>query len=61
MSTLTKEEIENKISNLEWAIKDLRTYLPYADGQAYYQDKQRISTYYTEIAELKKKLEEMDE
>ena len=48
--------IEAQIKNLELRIESLREVLPYADGQAYYDDKRKIDALTTELAELERHL-----
>lgn len=47
-----KERKQDQIRVLEAELRVLEKYLPYADGGAYYQDKNRILN-------IKKKLEEL--
>lgn len=47
-------ELSNKISSLEKQRKSILEVLPYADGQAYYQDKQKIAQIDQEIVALRK-------
>lgn len=44
---------QDKLDALYARIKDLESNLPYADGAAYYQDKQRIRELYNEAAAIK--------
>lgn len=50
--------IESEIRALESSIKDAKKALPYADGQAYYDDKRRIATMESRLAELRRKQKE---
>jgi hypothetical protein len=45
--------IEDQVKTLEASRKSITDVLPYADGQAYYQDKQRIREIDNQIASLK--------
>lgn len=45
--------IEAQIKNLESRIESLREVLPYADGQAYYDDKRKIEQMTIELCNLR--------
>ena len=45
--------IEAQIKHLESRIESLREVLPYADGQAYYDDKRKIEQMTIEICNLR--------
>ena len=44
---------QDKLDALYARIKDLEERLPYADGGAYYQDKEQIRKLYEEVANMK--------
>ena len=46
----------DSIRHLESRIADLTERLPYADGQAYYDDKRKIEALKAELAELERQL-----
>jgi hypothetical protein len=48
---------EKRIEGLKNQISSLQEYLPYADGQAYYQDKNRIVDCQNQIKKIKNYLE----
>lgn len=52
-------QLEQDIANKENYIKSLKECLPYADGQAYYNDARLITQLEVELHELKKQLREM--
>lgn len=45
--------IEAQIKHLELRIESLREWLPYADGQAYYEDKRKIEQMTIELCNLR--------
>ena len=49
---MNNEIVEALIKHLELRIESLREALPYADGQAYYDDKRKIEALQAELAEL---------
>ena len=51
---MTKSEIRKKIEYLERRCHSIGKYLPYADGQAYYNDKREIEEMEKEISRLTK-------
>lgn len=51
---MTKSEIRKKIEMLERRCHSIGKYLPYADGQAYYNDKREIEEMEREISKLTK-------
>lgn len=53
----TRKQIEEEISNLTDTYNDMLERLPYADGQAYYNDRARINSIRNEISLLRSKLE----
>ena len=53
---MTKEEIRKRINSLERQYHSIAKYLPYADGQAYYQDRQRMQEIQVEIGVLTKRM-----
>ena len=48
--------IEAQIKNLELRIESLREALPYADGQAYYDDKRKIEALKADLFSLESSL-----
>ena len=46
----------DSIRHLKSRIADLAERLPYADGQAYYDDKRKIEAFTAELAELERHL-----
>lgn len=56
---MTKEEIRKRINSLERQYHSLAKYLPYADGQAYYKDRQRMQEIQAEIGLLTKRMWEI--
>ena len=53
---MTKEEIRKRINSLERQYHSLAKYLPYADGQAYYKDRQRMQELQVEIGLLTQRM-----
>ena len=50
---LTDRELLERIQHLKCRIAELRERLPYADGQAYYDDKRKIEALNAELWALK--------
>lgn len=59
--TPTEESLNQELARLTSQLKELKTYLPYADGQAYYQDKERIRITEREIKSVQSKLKALKE
>ena len=55
---MSADDLRHQIEARRRWIASLQEYLPYADGLAYSQDKQRIRQYETEIVNLERKLKE---
>ena len=55
VTSITDEQLA-EIKRLESRIKSLREVLPYADGQAYYDDKRKIEALTAELNELERQL-----
>jgi len=53
---LIDRELLERIQHLKHRIAELRERLPYADGQAYYDDKRKIEALQAELVELEKQL-----
>lgn len=51
---MSEKLIEERAKALKARIDDLVERLPYADGQAYYEDKRRIEALRAELANLEK-------
>jgi len=48
------KSVAERIERLRHEIKSIEKYLPHADPQAYYQDKNRIADLQDQISKLKK-------
>lgn len=55
---MTKSEIRQRIEYLERQCHRIGRYLPFADGQAYYNDKREIEKLEREISDLTRKMME---
>lgn len=57
---MARDDILHQIESRRRWIASLQEDIKYADGLAYSQTKQRISTYESEIVALERKLKELD-
>ena len=55
------DSIEERIYNIKESIRCLRECLPYADGQAYYQDLEELGKLTRELAELREMYDHGDD
>jgi predicted Zn-dependent protease len=58
---VSKKSIEEAIAWRQNKIETLKEFLPYADGQAYYQDKEKIRKLSIELDELHEHLANIEE
>lgn len=58
---VSKKSIEEAIAWRQNKIETLKEFLPYADGQAYYQDKEKIRKLSIELNELHEHLANIEE
>jgi hypothetical protein len=58
---VSKKSIEEAIAWRQNKIETLEEFLPYADGQAYYQDKEKIRKLSIELNELHEHLANIEE
>jgi len=58
---VSRKSIEEAIAWRQNKLETLNEFLPYADGQAYYQDKEKIRGLTLELAELKEHLANLEE
>ena len=53
--------IQDQIRHMKARIADLSERLPYADGQAYYEDKRKIKTLTAELIKLESRYEQSND